>query len=588
MTAASEAGITSQWAGRSRRAWLLAFLLSLATALAIISPFAWKGNASGHDFSFHAASWVDAAAQWRSGIVLPRWADGANHGFGEPRFIFYPPVSWMFGAALGLVLPWIYVPAVFIVLTQTLAGLFAFALGRRLFSQRGALLCAFCYVANPYALLIVYMRSDFAEQLALVFFPLIMLAAFELLGFLPAAPRTMSRSMGLLALVFAAVWLTNAPAGVVASYTLAALFAYTAITVRSWRPLLSGGAALALGLGLAGFYLVPASYEQRWVNISQALASGLQPAQNFLYAVIEDQEHNAFNRIASSAALLMILMTGLAAATSGTRRGQSEPAAWSKPVWKALLIVAAVAAFPMLRISNVFWVVLPKLRFVQFPWRWMSILAIPFTCFIAAAIAQPRVRGRRMAVTLAVLVAILAGTATFMCYKTWWDSEDIPVLLEAVQNDEGFEGVDEYDPAGDEHASLPEKFPKAKILPSVDDSEAAPHDATIQVQPWSAEKKELRVTAREPVRLELRLLNYPAWRVEVNDAAVEPQAATGETNPVIVPLAAGSSHVVVRLVRTGDRTAGAVLSCVSATLWLFLLVGGRKTISSAAVSADPR
>src|ERR1700688_3996855 len=260
----------------TKRTWLLALLLSLDTALAIISPFFWLGNASGHDFSFHVASWLDAAVQWREGIRFPRWAEGANHGFGEPRFIFYPPISWMFGAALGLVVPWIFVPAVFIVLTQTLAGLCAFALGWRLFPQRGALVCAVCYAENPYALLIVYMRSDFAEQLALAFFPLLFLAAAEVLGLFDPPARSARGSIVFLAITFAAVWLTNAPAGVVASYRLAMLFAWAAVTQKSWRPLLHGGAALALGLGLAAFYVLPAAYEQKGVNISLALASGLQ------------------------------------------------------------------------------------------------------------------------------------------------------------------------------------------------------------------------------------------------------------------------------------------------------------------------
>src|SRR6202022_2483094 len=300
MTVSSEETSAANLTVSAKRAWLFALLLSLATALVIISPFFWMGNASGHDFSFHVASWVDAAPQGRDGILLPRWTDAANHGFGEPRFIFYPPISWMFGAALGLVLPWIFVPAVFIVLTQTLAGMCAFALGRRGFPQRGALVCAVCYAANPYALLIVYMRSDFAEQLALALFPLLFLAAAEVSGQLDSQAPSPRRSIVFLAITFAAVWLTNAPAGVVASYSLAMLLAWTAFTKKSWRPLLRGGAALTLGFGLASFYLVPAAYEQKWVNISLALASGLQPSENFLYSIIADVEHTTFNRIASS------------------------------------------------------------------------------------------------------------------------------------------------------------------------------------------------------------------------------------------------------------------------------------------------
>jgi hypothetical protein len=568
MTVSSEETSAVNQTVNTKRVWLFALLVSLATALAIIPPFFWMGNASGHDFSFHVASWIDAAAQWRDGILLPRWTDGANHGFGEPRFIFYPPISWMLGAALGLVIPWIFVPAVFILLTQTLAGLCAFALGRRLFPTRGALLCV-CYAANPYALLIVYMRSDFAEQLALAFFPLLFLAAAEVSGLLDPPARSPRRSILFLAIMFAAVWLTNAPAGVVASYSLTMLFAWTALTKKSWRPLLHGGAAMALGFGLAAFYLVPAAYEQRWVNISLALASGLQPPQNFLYSIIADAEHNAFNRIASHTAILMIVLTGIFATLSFSR-DRSTDAPFTKNLWSALVALSVMAAFLRPRISNIFWIALPKLRFVQFPWRWMSILAIPFACFVSAAIVHKRMRGYRAASTIAVLLAVLACTATYMVRHTWWDSEDVPVLLEALQNDEGFEGVDEYDPLGDDHSLLPEKSERVTIVPATPVAEAASKsDARVTVQRWTAEKKEMRVTTRKPSVLKLRLLDYPAWRVKVNEAEVAPEQ-TGETAQIIVPLSAGQSHVVVHFIRTPDRTIGGVISAASVLIALLL------------------
>jgi hypothetical protein len=561
----------------AKRAWLLAVLLSLATALAIISPFFWLGNASGHDFSFHVASWLDAAAQWREGILFPRWAEGANHGFGEPRFIFYPPISWMFGAALGIVVPWIFVPAVFIVLTQTLAGLCAFALGRRLFPQRGALVCAVCYAANPYALLIVYLRSDFAEQLALAFFPLLFLAAAEVLGLFDRPVRSARRSIVLLAVTFALVWLTNAPAGVVASYSSALLLVWAAVTKKSWRPLLHGTAALALGFGLAGFYLVPAAYEQCWVNISLALASGLQPSQNFLYAVIADAEHNAFNRIASNTAVLMLALTGISAALSFPRsRSSAQPL--EKSLWASLVAPSVTAAFLMLRISNILWEALPKLRFVQFPWRWMSLLAIPLVVFISAAIVQKRTREYSAAAMIAAVLAILACTATYMVRHTWWDSEDVPVLLEALQNNEGFEGVDEYDPLGDDHSLLPEKLERVMVVPTPQAEAELKSPAEVTVQRWTAERKEMRITTREPAVLKLRLLDYPAWRVEVNEAVVVPEQS-GETGQITVPLATGSSRVLVRFIRTPDRTIGGLLSATSILIALLLFLSRGTGIS---------
>src|SRR6266853_4864359 len=252
------------------REWLPALGVSLGTALLVVAPFFWLGNASGHDFGFHAASWLDVAGQWKEGIFFPRWTEWANHGFGEPRFIFYPPLSWMLGAALSFVAPWNAVPGVFIVIVQTMAGICAFALTRRFLPNKAALFGAACYAANPYALVIVYMRSDFAEQLACALLPLVALTALQLCGVVENRRRLWPRSMGFFAVVFAAVWLSNAPAAVVASYSVALIFAWAMFEKKSLRPLWRGAGGLALGFGLAGFYLLRASSVERGVNISAA------------------------------------------------------------------------------------------------------------------------------------------------------------------------------------------------------------------------------------------------------------------------------------------------------------------------------
>jgi hypothetical protein len=554
------------------RGWIPAILISLVISLTIISPFFWLGNASGHDFQYHAESWVDAAGQWKEGIVYPRWTEWANYGFGEPRFIFYPPFSWVLGALLGSVLPWNAVPIVFIVLVQIFAGLSAFALARRVVSGRAALFCLACYAANPYALLIVYMRSDFAELLANAFFPLLFLLALQICEFIGSPAETPQgsarRAIAGFALAFAAVWLSNAPAGVIASYSSFAVFGFAALTRRSRQPLVRGIAGLALGFGLAAFYILPAAYEQRWVNIAQALSPGLLPSENFLYTVINDPEHTLFNWIASSIAVLLIILTGLAALRTG-RQDRERKSVLDNRVWLTLLILAGLATILMLRFTLPLWQLLPKLRFVQFPWRWMSLLAVAFAIFLGGAMG--RRRGRIWAV---VTFALIGSTAVFLVRNGWWDTQDIPTLRAAVTNGSGFDGTDEYDPAGDDHTNLPTKSPEAMVMDT--DSIPGPNSRpTIHVDRWSPEHKEVSTNSREGFFLGLRLLNYPAWRAEVNGVAVTPRGGE-DYNQMIVPVPAGESHVRAQFVRTWDRSLGGGVSLVTA--FFLFWIGNRRRL----------
>ncbi len=546
------------------RGWLLAFALSLVTSVLIVLPFFWLGTASGHDFEFHAASWLDVASQWKTGVLYPHWTEWTNHGFGEPRYIFYPPFSWMLGAALSFGVPWSQVPVVFILLVQTLAGLSAFALARRMVPGRAALFGAVCYAANPNALLMIYVRSDFAELLACAFFPVLILEAFEIAELLENSRQAPARAIVLFSACFAAVWLSNAPAGVIASYSMALLFAWAALVKKSWQPLVRGTAGIVLGLGLAAFYLVPAAYQQRWVRIAQALSAGLLPSQNFLFTELNDPEHNLFNWIASSLAILLIVITGIAAAAVHRQMARRNGSGPERREWSALLVLSGAATALMLRVTSIFWEHLPKLRFVQFPWRWMSLLAVVFACFLSVVAAK-----RFGWLWLTAVFALLAGSGIFLVQHTWWDDEEMPTLQAAMTHGDGFEGTDEYDPLGDDHYDLPRNAPRVQILPR-NDTDAPGLETRMHIERWTTNEKEIRVTSREPQRLALRLLNYPAWRVKVNDAVIQPERAD-DFNQMIVPVEAGTSEVRVELMRTPDRTAGIAVTCASLLMAMLLM-----------------
>ena len=118
-----------------------------------------------------------------------------------------------------------------------------------------------------------------------------------------------------------------------------------------------------------------------------------------------------------------------------------------------------------------------------------------------------------------------------------------------------------------------------QILPA-EDSGSSPPKAEIRIARWRAEEKDLRILSAEPVRVALRLLNYPAWHVEVNGKAVTPQHAES-SGQMILSLTAGTQRITARFVRTPDRKVGIAISWAAVlTLLALLNAGGVRLLSA--------
>ena len=513
-----------------------------AAAFLVEIPFFFRGIPSGHDLEFHLYSWLEVLSQWKAGIVFPRWAGLAHFAYGEPRFIFYPPASWTLGAALSAIFPWTLVPDIYIWLVLVAAGVSMFVLARQWLDRRDATFAAVLYAVNPYQLVIVYWRSAFAELLASALLPLLLLLLLR-------SDEKGRRVVALLALVLACAWLINAPAAVMIHYSLALLVVVIAWQRRSPRVLLVGAAAVLLGAALAAFYLLPAIYEQKWVNIAEAVSPGSRPQDNFLFVHTSDAEHDAFNRLISWVAIAEILLTLLAAWAArawGSR---------NRGLWYLLVVWAAACAVLMLAITGPVWSILPKLRFMQFPWRWLLCLGVPFTLLITVGVRRWAMRAAFYLATLCVLAFVWQHFQ-----PPWWDNAaDLREMQDNMATGAGYEGTDEYTPAGVDPSSIDKDARRVTV--------DGPAHAAIHVSRWNVEQKLLTAEMSAPDNLALRLFNYPAWQVEVNGRPV--QAATREgTGQMLVPVEAGMNRVQIVFARTWDRRLGGWISLLT----LFLMV----------------
>jgi len=531
---------------RVRTATLVALMLA---ALVVVAPFTVRGIACGHDLSFHMDGWMEVAQQWREGVVYPRWAEYANYGSGEPRFIFYPPLSAMLGGALGSFIPWLFVPVAFDICAVMLAGGAMFTMAREWFDPPDAGLIAVAYAVNPYMLLTIYARSAFAEMLASSFLPLLVLWIVR-----DRPPRQMAVP---LALTMAGVWLTNVPAAIIASYLAVLLLAVVTISRRNSRVFLYGAGAIALGLLLASFYIVPVLYEKSWITLKQLLAGGGRPDQSFLFTRTGDEEHDAFLRAVSWCAVGEFTATVLAifAAQRWRRRNPR--------LWWSLVISALVAFLLMLPVAGLAYRLMPDLQFLQFPWRWLLVSGVAYAVFLV--IAVPPFRFKPWLYGLLFLVLIAACNRQF---QPECDPAETPFMISNLYHTGyGYMGTDEYTPAGADNYEVKPDFPEFRLRG--EDGGPAP-DARVTHLHTSTYRKQLTVESGRPVQLVLRLMNYPAWRVEVNGKRLVPQAED-PTGRMVLPLASGHNQVDVRFVRTPDRWLGDVISVAAIILlgWLF-------------------
>jgi hypothetical protein len=528
--------------------------LITATALGVLVPSFFLGIISGHDFEFHMNSWMEVLSQWKRGILYPRWAGLAHYGFGEPRFVFYPPLSWFLGAALGSFLPWKIVPSVHQWIALALSGCSMFLLARRFMERRSAIFAAALYVANPYYIVIVYWRSDFAELLAGALLPLLLLNVLR-------SEQEGRKIILPLALIVAAVWLMNLPSAVLATYSLVLLIVFQAILHRSLRPLWVGTSALLLGLALAAFFVLPAAYEQKWVEIVQVLSPGVRPQDNFLFTNNGNLDHDRFNLLVSVVTTAQIVL--LLAAGFLSRRWRDR----TPEIWLSVVAWGAAASFLTLRFSFIFYRILPELQFIQLPWRWLLCMNVSFALLVTLASQRWLVRGLACIIMLAVLVWVW-----HWAQPPWWDTAgDVAEMQDNQEEGVGYESVDEYVPAGGDAYEINKDARRVTY-------EGA-GNSRIRVTEWTPESITFSAYVSQPGQLVLKLFNYPAWRAELNGHNI-PTLTRPVTAQMMIPVEAGESRVHIRFTRTPDRTLGGSISFVAGLVVLGMFFAQRFRLSA--------
>ena len=582
-------------------------VIVLAAALATV-PQLIRGNSCGHDFNVHLVSWLDCVNAWKHGIVYPHWTPSPNYGAGEPRFVFYPPLTWMLGAALGVIFPWSFAPIVFTFLTLAGTGLATRALALEALDDLPATLAGSVALFSGFALFTAYERSAFPEFAGGVWLPLLLLYALRDRD-TDASPwrRAIDGSTARLAIALAGSWLSNLPLAVIATYLLAGVALLAAVARKSWTPVLRAAIAAPLGLGLAALYWFPAAMERNWVDIKQATQDpGYNFENNWLFVHNANPAlalHDTINHQASWIAVSMIALA-LAAVAVCWRRGTLpiEINSSSRHWWislAAIPVVVLVLSFP---ISRPVWLLLPEMRFLQYPWRWLEAVEAPMAIFFVAAV-WPVARRARIAVLAACGAWFVASTvfaATYF-FQVCYPEDTVASTLADYRDGAGFEGMYEYEPPAADLSLIASGLPDACLVtdpmtvlgkPDPDNPDGNPMwtpnqggcqatFVTVHDGNTNPEHRQIRAQTTHPGYLVLRLLSFPAWTVRVNGRVIRNDRTSDWLMPkrddglIAVPVPQGRVDLTIDWTTTSDVLLSRWISSVSllilAGVWLFEL-----------------
>jgi hypothetical protein len=582
--------------------------LILLSAFVAIVPEVVRGPSCGHDFDFHLVSWIDALHSWRHGILYPHWTPTPNFEAGEPRFIFYPPLTWMLGAMLRIIVPWRFVPRVMTFLLLAGTGLATRALARQRFGDGVSTVAGCASLFSGYTLFTAYERAAFAEMTGGFWVPMMLML---LLGASdqpqnlrapssrffsiarvgdhdsrPAFFFALDRTTLLLALIVAGAWLSNAPLGVMLSYLLAGVSLFLAFFDKSWILIFRAAVASALGLGLSAFFWIPAAWEQRWVAIRQAVDDpGLLIENSWLFARHSDPRLELHDVELLRVSIIAVTMVAVALAGAGVswwRRALPHDRRW----WLPLVLIPVAVLFLQLPVSDFLWNALPKMRFLQFPWRWLVVLEAPMAIFFATAVWTG---GRlwRGLVTVGCCAVFAGATlfATVSLFQSCDEDDEVKGVLRSMSQGTGVEGTDEYAPLGADNSLIPTGLPFACLVP--DPARKLGRGDPDMTPDWSPDQGScdavyaaaggsllhVRMQADTPHAgyLVLRLRTYPAWRVTVNGQRTG-QLPVREDGLMAVPVPGGHVQVAADWTTTPDILIGRLVSLtalvVITLLWL--------------------
>ena len=538
--------------------WAVVFVsLAFAALFALAAPLLKDHVLGVSDARLHAMWTHEFASALADGVFIPRWVTVANGGLGEPAFLYLHPGYYYAASALfstGLSLKFTTFGTLFI--SNIALGLVTFHYLRRNFTWITALIGALLVQATPSLAGLGQMYGAYPWYFS-TFGAAV--SIFETAALLQdqSTKRIRTIAVGVFLTTVCHV-LTSFMVLLCCGGALLAMIAFSHDSRFRVQILRSWIIGVAIGLGLAGFYLIPALFLQRYVSPSNWLVSGHIDWQNsFLFPIFSAHTFgthwNAFQYYFPGVSIGMFFAGGILAWLSRSRVESS--AKFYLFCGGFSLILGSEVAFPL-------WEHVEAFQRLQRGYRFQVILALCAVAFMVTASGRDLIWRRPTVVGFVWLAMIAITVAT-----------TIGINLK-VASGEGVRIADAFSFA--KNNSGPREYATAIRGPKwqsyLTQGGLAGYCLRQELECVAVDNKahelNVQVSSERTNRLVLPRFSFPFWDVFV-DGSLVPLEYETETGLISVPVQSGVHSILVRYRRMDTEIVGLCLSLICLALVVF-------------------
>lgn len=539
--------------------WAISLIVALSVL--VIWPLFVPGYFSHHD-DLQVMRIFEMRKCFADFQIPCRWVPDMGYGNGYPIFNFYGVFPYYLGAVASFVLGYIGATKLLFFLPLVFGGVGMYILAKELFGKIPGFVGAVLYLFAPYRALDSYVRGAVGESFALAIIPFVFYFFLKLI-------KGKEKKYFVLATISTGLFFVSHNIMTLIFTPVLLIWILFWLHKEKWKATRLAILSFVISFGLAAFFLLPAFMEKGLVQTESLTRNELDFRAQFVKVsqLFIDRSWNYAGSAPLSANTIsyqigwplwwLVAMSFIAVVFSKKRKNVL--------LFTFLFLIFNFGAFMAHNKSSFIWENIKILSFVQFPWRFLSIVIFSGSLIGAYFISFFKGKHLYLLTITFSLLAIILNWQYFRPEHFYKDVTDESKLTSASFIDQ-------------QKGSLLDYLPKTALEPrelaptelQVTRGEAIVSDFVNKSDSWS-----FRTNVSQEAIIEVPVFDFPNWTVYVNGEKY-PHSNKNVIGRIMLTLSSGEYNVSGKFLNTPTRTIANTITVVSLLSLALIYAKGRK------------